>query len=167
MKCKMKRNNIKYLLLFLVICIWGGVIYKFFEYRGGDNEISLNEKKVDFKLASNLSDTFSLLLNYDDPFKYSRMQVVTKKDLGSRITIEKKVKVEVNDVKLIWPNIKYSGVVFNERMSRNSVLLMINGKMYIVQNGDEILGVKIISIKRDSIDLKMLNQHRYYKIYEK
>lgn len=164
----MKSNRTKYILLLLVVSIWGLVVYKYLRYRGEGG--APTQKQIDsFDLSQSLSDTFSLKMDYADPFRHHDVEMSEGTSLpqnSKKTLVKKKVKEEQKAPIRIWPNIHCKGLVINENQHNNRVIIIINNVMYVLKKGDEIQGVRVISICKDSISLKMSNQQKFFKIYE-
>ena len=68
----MKNKKLKYILIPLVLVVWGVVLIRIFSYlRPSDSEIILPQKQA-VKSKQKKQDSFTLLLNYPDPFANQR-----------------------------------------------------------------------------------------------
>ena len=145
-----------YLLLASVIFIWGFVGYKIYASIKDDNISSVKQDNIDIKNPIK-ADTFSLLLNYSDPFtKTTYHSIIPPSVLNSNkhasFNINKPVPIIQNFEKLNPINIKYFGLVKNE--SKKTGMLSINNKSYIVYEGQKIDSIKIISISKVELTYK-------------
>ncbi len=69
----MKNKKLTYFLVFIVLVVWGMIVYRIFESVGGNDDDNLQatsgkmvkEPYNDFSIPK---DTTHLLLNYRDPF---------------------------------------------------------------------------------------------------
>jgi hypothetical protein len=162
----MKSNTAKYLMLFIVIGIWGSVLYRFIAFRNSDSSDKFQASTI--KL-SQVSDTFSLKLGYSDPFKISSKSIktdVSLKEISNR-KIENEKKIIVKELKSDWPNIRYKGGVFNEKRQSNRVIIVVNGSLQVLNKGDVILGMSLVYVSKDSVGIKLNNQVKYFRLYEK
>ncbi|MCD4665382.1 MAG: hypothetical protein K8R68_08925 [Bacteroidales bacterium] len=150
----MKSKKSLYILLPAVFLLWGFIVFKIFYHLGDANDNPVYYNSVQ-KIAEedNVPDTFSLVLDYKDPF-LSKVFDVSKKS-------NKKVK-QVKRVtnKIIWPEIEYLGRMINPRTNKSRISITINGKEKIFSPGeikDEVLLVKSFD---DSIYVKYLGEKK-------
>lgn len=166
----MKSNRTKYLMLLLVVSIWGLVVYRFLTYRTDgalSDQVTTNQN---FDISQKSGDTFTLALNYADPFYSHTPERSTAGDnpqTAEKPAEKARVVIEPPKPRIVWPAVLYKGVVLNEKHNSNSVIIIINGSTQILKKGDEVQGVRVISIGKDSIALRFSNQQRFFKIYEK
>ncbi len=164
----MKNNKItQYLLLILVIVLWAMIFYRiFFKEEDGlplklSNDKTMVEEEV-FK------DTFSLNLNYKDPFlKYSYTE--NNETLEQEVTVKrvesKPIPILVKEVEkeVVWPSIKYGGLIKNSNTGKQVIVLSFNNKESIYSIGDQYNGIKIRKIYKDSVVLEYNNKFRTIK----
>lgn len=163
----MKNGKLKYILIAIVLGIWSTIIYRYIAYLKGNDyskQYVLNNNNTNFNQNT---DTFTLYANYSNPFigindTKQGNKSSSNNDVHKIVTKPKIVPINT----ITWPSIKYSGIVFNTKNNRNSVMLTINGKIHILEKDGSIMGIKIIAVKKDSIALLYLNQQKYFKIYE-
>ena len=65
----MKNKKLSYWLLPVAALIWVLIIYKVISYNGPEQEFVAVTNELGTIKNANQTDTFSLLLNYPDPFK--------------------------------------------------------------------------------------------------
>jgi len=142
-----KNKKSIYILLPLVIIIWGAVFWKLL--KGGQGKI-LPPPAVNItntvKEAENKEHT-TLLLNYEDPFLKTLKG--TRQESNAN---EVKQVVAVNRV-VMWPMFEYNGMIRNNTSNKAVGMLKLNGKNYLVQNGDWIEGLFVEAVFPDSIIL--------------
>ena len=158
----MKNKKLMYILLPLVIIIWGAIVYKIISnYTGGnDTGIVLSDEKTKV-LPVNIADTFSLILNYPDPFLKGEAQVYnyTKTILPQANynkttvnTAKTKENVQVN-----WPVIVYGGIIKNKGNNKTCSIIKINGVEYLMNVGGTYKDVTLIKVYKDSAIVQYKN----------
>src|SRR5436190_1487204 len=101
----MKNKKIVYLLLVVVVLIWGIIFYRIFSAVGApDNNTSNMNPTIEKSADKTEVDTFNIDGNYRDPF-LGTMQV--EKPVIRSTTAIKIVKEEKFIPKLTWPFIGY------------------------------------------------------------
>lgn len=134
----MKKNSVTYLLLFLVLVVWGVVFYNIFNPsdKNKTEEVSASiqpRKKETIRLR--------LSLNYRDPFRLRRVE-------------EKKMIETRQEVKVIEepPIFRYMGLI---KGAKNKVIIIENnGVSELIPRSDSLLSYKILSINNDSVVLR-------------
>jgi len=139
-----------YILLPLVLFIWGVVFYKIYNSINSSNKIvnytttgtNMNDTNV-YKI-----DTFSISNNYRDPF-LSKVVLAGK----NFRTTNKPIPIKSTPIKIDikWPSITYNGVIKNKRSSGKLALVKINGESNLMTMGGALSGVEILDIYSDSI----------------
>jgi len=142
-------KNIKtYLLLGLVLVIWGIIGYKLVSAFSPDSVIASVPGKVDFKRKTIAEkDTFHLFVDYRDPF------------LGTWNKEKKKIaKQVVRPKKIAFPPIAYTGSVSGKQTKDHIYFVSISGQQYLMKTGVEKDGVKLLSGTSKSITLRYKGQ---------
>src|ERR1700744_4826368 len=110
----MKNKKLTYFLFFIVLIVWGLIIYKVFISVGGDDDptpvASSKSAKEPYNDYSTPKDTSKLLLNYRDPFGLVKFKdtVVNVKKAHTRDIVQIKPIVTFN-----WDFIHYAGYISN------------------------------------------------------
>lgn len=125
-------------LLLLAFAIWAGFIYVVVT----DNNNLEAESDVQFSQfraqQKTKSDTFSILLNYRDPF-LNEIQVVKN---TNTINISQKkfipASVKVMPHPEVWPDIAYAGTIKNTNKNKTVALLKVNGNTVLLEEGAKI-----------------------------
>jgi hypothetical protein len=149
----MKNKKSIYILLPVVLLVWGGVLYQFFSFTTVDevlenSSIDLNIKPFKLKERS----TFLIKVNYRDPFLgkiYAPQEVSNMKKNASKTS--KKPKIE--EV-IVWPAILYKGIVSDTKDKIKIYMLYINGKMYLMKKGETENEVFLKGGDKESIYVK-------------
>lgn len=152
----MKNKKLTYLLVILVLLIWGYIFISIFR----------TDEKVNVKLKEIVvSDTIDqiitekkLVLNFDfeDPFlrkrkryrsKVSKAKIPIPRQVGSKNILEKKP--------IVWPSIKYGGSI-----NLTKGLININDRQYILKAKDIVEKLTILAIFEDSITVNYLGESK-------
>ncbi len=133
-------------MLPLVLFIWGAVVYQFFSFSDMDIPETQNQDMAIKPFVIKQKDTFSIQINKRDPF------------LGKMISneaplIKKTVKAKPLKIKeeVFWPNVKYKGIVSDNKDKIKVYMLVIDGKTYLMKKGDEENDVKLKDGDRETI----------------
>jgi len=122
----MKNKKNIYILLPIVLGIWGMVIYRLFSFGNPDTNIPASTSNFTFKpIDIKARDTFSIDVNYRDPFLGKIYSKDSQKKNTSHVS---KVKKDT----LIWPNIVYKGLVSDSKEKKKVFLVSINGQTYFM-----------------------------------
>ena len=149
----MKNKKYIYLLIPLTIVIWGLIIYKIVSYKGDGYESFKKEIKNNNTQDIIISDdTFSLFLNYPDPFLKQKELPIKSNTKRQDHLKNKNIKKHIN-----WPKIKYNGVVCNTVTDKKKINIRINGMDYIMSKNEIIENVKLLKSSNDSIILLYQN----------
>ena len=133
----MKNKKNIYILLPVVLLIWGSVIYKFFSFSDSDEIVAGTQQEVKFKpLRIKKTDTVSHLdTDFRDPFLghvYSSETVPS--DKTKKVIQQKKVEKSIEP--LHWPQIIYKGIVSDTKEKTKIFMLVINGKTFLMKKGN-------------------------------
>ncbi|MFI5139272.1 MAG: hypothetical protein ACHQIM_15720 [Sphingobacteriales bacterium] len=162
----MKNKKLTYFLGFVVVMVWGVIIYRIIDASsGGDDPVSVvsnapqKEAYNDFAVAK---DTTHLLLNYRDPFG-----LIKQKDtlnLAVKKSYHKSVVSMPQKQAINWGFIQYSGYIRNPGSKKLITLLSINGKNEMLSEGESRGSVKLIKNLRDSIKISFNGKTKFIAI---
>lgn len=142
----MKNNKTtQYILLGLVITIWGIIAYRLANYFSSDNDYAVYSSTVKpFPDTPNpTSDTFSLQLNYPDPFALTRQPAV--------ITTTNTPTLKKKKEKL--PGLSYRGFAKSAN-GQILVRVVLNGQPTSLKLRQDYDGLVITRANRDSLSAK-------------
>lgn len=139
----MKNKTKTYLLLALVLTIWGLIGFKVLSTINPNiTKINIKEELVFTPRNNVVQDTFSIKTAVRDPF------------LGT-IHVKKKVlnKTEISNHKeiLIWIPIIYHGMVSKKEGKEKIYVVSIEGQQSLIKIGQDIGGVKLLSATNSEI----------------
>jgi len=147
---KKKLNTI---LVFLVVAIWGIVLYKFilsYFYKPETTLIyEVDRKKEPPTIIK--KDTVELVFPSRDPF-LDKMLIPKEKDKPMS-TPQKAVEKRKGTKPVPWPKIDYLGFVKSKKSKTPLGLIRIDGKLHRVTQNSIVKGLKIVHIDGDQITL--------------
>lgn len=147
----MKSKKSIYILLPVVLFIWGMVLYQFFSYSNDDELIEVSSVNLHLKpLSFKERDTFSIDVAYRDPF-LGKMYKANASNGIKKSTIKKPIKTEQP---LLWPTIVYKGIVSDSKDKTRVFMLIINGQTFLMKKGDIENDVFLKDGNRESIYVK-------------
>jgi len=160
-----KNKKLIYILIPLVLVVWGNIFYQLFGSAGGDDdegEIPTDQKEIAREVKK---DTFTIVADYRDPFLGKQTTVNTVSNTSPDNSVKKhqadkdKNKKEKKEEPVVsnfkWPQLVYSGLVINKKSSDIVGLLSVNSKQFLVRKGQLIEGLTIGNISSDSITIVM------------
>lgn len=152
----MKNKKLTYVLLILVLAIWGSILHQLFL---SENDVDFKEHEVvaiDVETIDKKDEIVSLNLNYRDPFLERKSKPKQKTVNISKLknTTPKKTAQTQN---IQWPLVEYSGSITNKSADNKMALIKINGKEHLLKEGDSKEGIQIGHIFNDSITLAYMN----------
>lgn len=149
----MKNKKSIYILLPIVLLIWGIVIFQFFSFTTSDNIVDNKSNEFNIKpLKVAVRDTFSINVNYRDPFLgkiYAPNSKIKTKSTNS--TIKKQSKQENA---IVWPIIKYKGLISDTKNKTKIFILIISGQNYYMKIGDTANEIFLKSGDNESVYVK-------------
>ncbi|MFC4816007.1 MULTISPECIES: hypothetical protein [unclassified Flavobacterium] len=168
----MKNKKSIYILLPLVLGIWGSVLYQFFSF--SEQEEQLNTGSVHPVNLSPIkkfaADTSEIDVNFRDPFlggSYQSVSTNSTSSNGRPVKSAKKVKPQIKIKEpLVWPEIKYKGIVSDTKNKNKVFMLVINGRTYLMKIGSTENEVTLIEGDRETIDVKYKNEVNLFVIEE-
>jgi len=152
----LKNKKVLYILFPAVILIWGIVIYKIVDTFSDEPEsVKTSLKFVKTQFAEVQRDTFSLMPITKDPFlgiRYTKTQNITKQ------------KIFRNKSEIEWPEVAYLGLVSGTEKREKIYIIQINEEQYLLETGDIVGDIKLISGNSRSVKLSYKGQKEYFLI---
>ena len=144
----MKKNNKTYLLLAVVIGIWGFIGFRLLNVVNPgpikNAQIVSNETYVPKQLKAR--DTFSLALNYRDPF----LGAVIAPKKAKKIVAKKEVKPKAPE-----KAISYTGFITDKASQQKIFFLTIEGQQHMMALNDVVQGVKLIQGTKNNVKVRL------------
>lgn len=150
----MTKKTKTYLLLIVVVIIWGILIFKVVDALKGSNDdiISSNFKPEPFNFNyQKKKDTFTLIANYRDPF----LGDVSEKENRQR---RSKTPIKTKQPEEPLPLITYSGYMTDPINKERVFFININNQQHMLKCNETVENVKIISGNDRNIVLRFGNQ---------
>jgi len=156
-----------YFLGFIVLVVWGLIIYRVFDAAGGSGDDPVTptanpRQKEAYNDYAIPKDTIRLLLNYRDPFgiiKTIDTAEIPIKKLVHRSLVNSPVRPAFN-----WSFIQYAGYIRNPDSKKLIALVTINGKNEMFSEGEIKDNVKLIRNFRDSIKIRFNGATKFIAI---
>lgn len=148
----MKNKSVTYLLLAVVVAIWGGIFFKVFSSLASTDRPVATVAKVGLieNIEENKPSVFAIQANYRDPFLGSR---VDDRPAGDKPVVVKPVVKKKEEPK-VAPDVsfvKYFGLIRNSGSQKKIGLVSIHDQEFMIGDGEEISGVKCLKHYKDSI----------------
>jgi hypothetical protein len=158
----MKNKKLAYILLPVVLLVWGIVGYKLYvKFFGEEDAIVASTEIVSEDKANAITDHFEIANNYRDPFLGNavREAVVSSQPTTAPLQRQTVVIPPVMKPVVYWPAIKVGGIV-NEK----KFMGIISGKNVLLSKGEQALGVTFVKSSKDSVWFKFSNEQKAYPL---
>lgn len=130
----MKNKKSIYILLPIVLLIWGILIYQFFSFSVPDESLEKASTEFNIKPFKVKERTpFSINVAYRDPFLGKMYAVPVKNPKKSDVGIKKQTKPEEI---LVWPTILYKGTISDAKQKNKLFMMVIDGHNFYMKKGD-------------------------------
>ncbi len=158
----MKNKKLAYILLPVVLLVWGIVGYKLYvKFFAEEDAIVANTEIVSEDKANAITDHFEIENNYRDPFLGNavREAVVSTQPVTAPLQRQTVVIPPVMKPVVYWPAIKVGGLVNDKKF-----MGIISGKSVLLDKGEQALGVTFIKSSKDSVWFKFSNEQKAYPL---
>lgn len=143
----MKNKLLTYLLIVLVIVVWGLIFMRLFST---SKEEIKSQRVINTKYTidtSILNTKYTLRLNYTDPFLGQKNKAFLLSKHKKSIKIKEQVQPESIDA-------QYLGMISNKKQKSVLALIRLNGEEYYLSIGETIDEIKLVNCNETSIVLK-------------
>ena len=149
----MKNKKNIYILLPIVLMVWGAVLLQLFSFTNSDEIIIDNTPELMIKpLKLNKRQSFTIDVNYRDPFLGKMYEEnTTPKAKPSGVRSSKVIKPKET---LVWPVILYKGLISDNKEKNKVFVLIIDKKNYFMKIGDTENEIFLKSGDKESIYVK-------------
>jgi hypothetical protein len=159
----MKNKKLLYILIPATLLLWGAIIYRIIGTVGNDESVNtMASSFVPMVDSLEVNDTFSIHPDYRDPFSGKSLKKVLPVSSENRVVAPKVPKINTPLVS-VWPNVAYGGIIKNQKSNKQSVLVLINGQSNIMNVGDVNLGIQLLKVYGDSIEVKFNKEKKIVK----
>ncbi len=152
----MDNKNVKYLLAFAVCAIWGLLGYRVYQKFKPKNDFFLPPPTTAF-IAEGQKDSFTLLVNYRDPFLGSKLRAPEAAPVAAAPTntqvatnIPRPVNPQQNRP---FPQVIYKGLI-DLKDGRKVALTTAKGKTFNWETDEKFAEMTLLAIYEDSIRIR-------------
>ena len=152
----------QYILVLVTCAIWGTVMYRaFLAWHGKVQYVPVTDENFTNYSATLAPDTFSLKLNYRDPFldNVREEKPVQRNPIPLQNTAPKKVEQKMET----WPNVSYEGMIRNQKNGKLLAMIHVNGKASMLSTGDIFEDVMLTRVYKDSVQVQYNRQKKYVR----
>lgn len=155
----MKKKKTLYILLPLTLAVWGLILFKLFSGFGGDEEYGITSPQGSAKQneTKKLPDHFKLFLNYPDPFLSAN---TISNSNSEKAPSYNDIKAGILNKAQQWPEIRYFGLVKNQRTKARRINLGIGSQMYILKEKDKVDYLRLEKIHADSVIISFKHERK-------
>jgi hypothetical protein len=141
----MNKKGKTYILLAIVLGIWGTIGYQVYaKFNPDEQPVVASNTKVTFSPKQAIvKDTFSINTTHRDPFLGT---VYQKNQVSSHRKSTKK-----SSEAIVFPSVLYKGAISKQQSSQNIYILEINGIQQLFKIGKEIDHVKLLKGSKKSV----------------
>lgn len=148
-----------YILMPIVILVWGFVFYQLYGYFFSTPSYANTEEEIIINIDEIKKDTFSIVADYRDPFlSQKRIQTVNHRVVTK--TNGSKAKKNSAPTVLKWPSIQYKGMIKNNNSERRVAIVNVDGKERIVKEGTTLNELKVVKIEKETITVSFQNEQK-------
>lgn len=154
----MKKNNKTYVLLAVVIGVWGSIGFKFLSAVNPSQkkEVQIATNEIFVPKQAMERDTFSIVANYRDPF-LGTVQATKK----VRKSAPKKAKEQTPE-----KSISYTGFITDKTSKRQMFFVTVEGRQQMMTVNDIFQDVKLIRGAKDKIKVRYNGKTRTISLTE-
>ncbi|WP_430412796.1 hypothetical protein [Kordia sp.] len=134
-----------YILLGIVLGIWGTIGYQVYTKLNPDEElITTSNGMVSFTPKQHIvKDTFSISPAHHDPFLNKPYQKRRGATTGKKTT--------KNNKTIVFPKVVYKGVISKQKSSNNIYIIEVNGTQQLFKVGKEIDSIRLVKGTKKSV----------------
>jgi hypothetical protein len=159
----MKNKRLTYVLIPLVLLIWGLIFYRIF--MGSDKDGPVQTIRDIRKVAKkdSLTDIFEIKANYRDPFLSGSDKTLVSNTgdvVPDRVGFTS-VKPPVPEI--IIPDLRYFGLIMNPKSKQKLGLFRLNNKNFILKEGTVQEDFKIVRLFNDSVKVQYKTKRKTFK----
>lgn len=148
----MKTKKNIYILLAVVLFVWGAVLYQVFSFTNSDEiSVSNNPEFVIKPLKIKERQTFTINVNYRDPFLGKMYTPQTVSNVKASTKTKKQPKSQEN---LVWPSILYKGMISDVKNKNKIFILIIDGQYHYMKIGDTENEIFLKEGNKESVYIK-------------
>jgi hypothetical protein len=161
----MKNRFFQYLLIILVIAIWGAIIYKIITKMNSKENINLPSSSI---LKNDLQKTEDEKYTVSGNYGHYPFVEIIGNELGVAVTKDEdsynETNVYDNPVQPVnWPKIEFHGLIINNKNTEFKIALVkIENFDYLLKRKEEVRDIKVLALYPDSIVLSFKNNKKTF-----
>ncbi|WP_420571656.1 hypothetical protein [Kordia sp.] len=150
----MKKKGKTYILLTVVLGIWGTIGYQIYsKLNTDDSPVIIADSSVSFTPKKTIAkDTFSIDTTHRDPF--------LGKPYHSKKSARVKRVASVKKDSVIFPQLRYKGVISKQRSAQNIYIIDVAGTQQLFRVGKTITDVKLIKGNKKSVTISFKGKRK-------
>lgn len=158
----MKKKKTIYLLLPIILLVWGFVFFQLFSYFFAEPSYATKEKEFTVSIDEIKKDTFSIVANYRDPFLDKKTSLKTHPPIAQRTATKASKHKAIQPVPpKQWPVIKYKGMIKNNNNAERRVgIVTIGNQEFLVKEGSILNEISFITINKDYIKVSLQKEQK-------
>ncbi|MES2813131.1 MAG: hypothetical protein V4670_11725 [Bacteroidota bacterium] len=166
----MQKRRLNIILLLVVLGLWSTVAYKsLYRFFPSDGDVANENFSQNFNFEKIEKDTFLLEKLNRDPFLDKAIKLRRPIVLKSTVSSPKKAvvapKPTVNSKPILeWPKMNYYGYIKSNQKTEELILVRIDNKLVKVRKNQNIEGVVIKHIFKDSIEVIFNKEKKFIYI---
>ncbi len=164
----MKKKGKQYLLLVVVLAIWGIVGFRFYSFLAPEEENQpLMENKMSSLTLQSSKKNYPVKCDYADPFlKDVSIRKVRKEiyNTTSNNLHKENIKKTVDAKTDQFPSVQLAGVIANSQNGKKSAIMILDGKEYSLVAGETVNGMKLSKIFSDSVLVTYQKKNKIIKL---
>lgn len=167
------KKKINIVLIIVVLGLWGAVVYKAVSQYFFSEKLAAKTTNysADLDLRQINKDTFRLEKVIRDPFlnKQSQNQIIVVSEIKRKYSkpVYEKPKTVIPVIKpkqyVNWPSISYYGYVRSKEKNEEFFLVKINQKVHKFRINEEVEGVTLKKVYKDSIEFDFNKEKKIIK----
>lgn len=166
----MKSKKLTYGLLVFVALLWGAIIYKLYKsYYPDEIEAEMASiETMDIQDIAIKRKVYKLEGRYTDPFlkdggyNYYDNESVENTTSNNEKVLPSPAISNVYKPPVNWPEIQYLGRISNKSGTAEKGIISIDKNEFLIREGDEIKEVSILTMSKDSIEIKYQEEERTF-----
>ncbi|MFD0862237.1 hypothetical protein ACFQ1M_08445 [Sungkyunkwania multivorans] len=155
----MKGKTKTYILLVIVLGIWGTVGYKFFDALNPDSpSIAQQDFTADFRPKElKPLDTFGITADYRDPFlgNFQKQQHTIKKNIPT-----------MPSEQVSWPMVTYKGFVSGATKTEKVFLIQIQGQQHLIRKNEVVADMKLLQGNAKVVTILFKKEKKTFALQE-
>ncbi len=168
----MRNKKTTYLLIGLVVIVWGAIVYQIFDHVKGVDPIDSGLLAFQNDSTFSLVDSsYTLKLNYKDPFLKGGYVASTTAgpkavENNSRSGIRRRIRQATpppTKPAIVWPEIVFSGIILNDKTNEELGLIQIGESSYLFREGETRKDLHLLNLYPDSVQVKFQEEIKTIK----